>query len=127
MQASGPLRRLGHHAANCQFRTGAPSHSPIREVLTWPSTVGDILEYTPSKFKGDVAQRATATLALAQMKEGIFELHTGGGKPQTLKSITKGETTSPSDTTLWRHSSETAGLRTFVVSPPDPPTSLPVN
>ena len=109
-----PLRHLVHHVASCQFRPGGPPHSPIRKVLTRSSTVGDLLEYTPSKLKGDVARRATARLALAQMEEGVLEFHTGGGKPQTLKRVTKRETKSPSDTTLWRHSSETAGLRTLV-------------
>ena len=95
-----PLKSLRLYVASCKFRPGAPPNSPIRRVLTRSSTVQDILEYSPSKFGGDVARRTTACLALAQAEEGVLKLRTGGGRPQTSKSVMKGQTETPSDTAI---------------------------
>ena len=111
---TSPLKSLRLYVTGCKFRPGAPPHSPNRRVLIRSSTVQEFLEYFPSTFCGDGARKSTTCLALAQVEEGVLELRTGRWRPQTFKSVTKGQTETPSDTAMWRRSSETARLQTII-------------
>ncbi len=116
------LQNLKLHVASCPFRPGAAPHSPLRRVVTPSTTVQDILTASPSKLRGDVAQRVASHLVGSQEDDGVLTLRTAahGGKSQTWVRLTKARTGSnqATDRTLRRRSSEIEQVRDLVSGGP---------
>ena len=82
-----PLCDLSQHVKTCAF-SPATSHIPVRASTT-ASLVGDVLQASPSKMCGDVADRLMSTIALSKTNEGCLHIKsTSRGRPQVFQRIT---------------------------------------
>ena len=114
-----PLCDLRQHEKTCAFNPTS-LHTPVRAITT-VSLVGDVLQASPSKMCGDVADRLMSPIALSKTNEGRLEIKsTSQGRPQVFQRITVASTSSQaaSATTIRRHSSELQPLSQTVCGGP---------
>ena len=67
-----PLCDLRQHVKTCAFNP-ATSHTPVMAITT-ASLVDDVLQASPSKMCGDVADRLMSTIALSKANDGRLEI-----------------------------------------------------
>ena len=114
-----PLCDLRQHVKTCAFNL-ATLHTPVRAITT-ASLVGDVLQASPSKMCGDVAERLMSTIALSKTNEGRLEIKsTSRGRQQVFQRITVASTSSQaaSATIIRRRSSELQSLSQTVCGGP---------
>ena len=116
---TGPPCDLRQHVKTCAFNH-ATSHTPVRAITT-ASLVGDVLQASPSKMCGDVADRRMSIIALSKTNEGSLEIKsTSRATRQVFQRITVASTSSQaaSATTIRRRSSKLQSLSQTVCGGP---------
>ena len=77
---------IRQHVKTCAFNP-ATSHTPVRAITT-ASLVRDVLQTSPSKMCGNVADRLMSTIPLSKTNEGRLEIKsTSRGRPQTASFV----------------------------------------
>jgi len=104
-----PLRDLQEHTSTCPFNEKSTSQSIAIRTVRPQSTVEEVIAASPTKLRGDVAERLTAHVISSREEEGRFEVRMGThGKSQMFERATVANV--PSDlakkTTLRRRSSD---------------------
>ena len=88
-----PLCDLRQHSKTCAL-SSAVLHTPVRATAT-ASLVGDVLQATPSKTWGDVADMLMSPIALSKISKGRLEIKTiSRGRPQVFHRIMVAASTS---------------------------------
>ena len=95
--ATVPLHQLQKHVDACAFSPAATSsrHSQPIRTISATSSVSDVLQASPSKMCGDVADRLTSKLVTAKAESGQLEVKPiCRGRPQIYQRVTAATTSS---------------------------------